>query len=192
MLPSYFPLVLVTTMFESTGNMTAFIFIAPVGAINSLLFRGRERSLGEVQTAAAALPSHRESPGNFPALFPFLAPDMTQARSRHTPAVVTALAAPYPPDVPHSGQSGKKERVAASCDRRCWIRSSRRNSTAEELPVPRRGRFRQPCVSRVAFRYGTAPKARPRPPLRAAETRRAAPAAAPAGGEPQGEGRSRN
>lgn len=155
MLPSYFPLVLVTTMFESTGNMTAFIFIAPVGAINSLLFRGRERSLGEVQTAAAALPSHREPPGNFPALFPFLAPDMTQARSRHTPAVVTALTAPYPPDVPHSGQSGKEERVAASCDRRCWSRSSRRNSTAEELPVPRRGRFRQPCVSRVAFRYGT-------------------------------------
>ena len=91
MLPSCFPLVLVMTMFESTRNTTEFIFITPVGAINWLLFRGQERSLTEVQTAAPALPSHCEAPCNFPALFPFLAPDIAQARSRHTPAAVTAL-----------------------------------------------------------------------------------------------------
>lgn len=121
--------------------MTAFISIAPVGAINSLLFRGRQRSLGGVQTATAALPSHREAPCNFPALFPVLAPDISQARSRHTPAAVTALTARYPPDVPLSGPSGEEEHVAGSCDGCCWSRSSRHHSTAEELPVPRGGGF---------------------------------------------------
>lgn len=121
--------------------MTAFISIAPVGAINSLLFRGRQRSLGGVQTAAAALPSHREAPCNFPALFPVLAPDISRARSRHTPAAVTTLTARYPPDVPLSGPSGEEEHVAGSCDGCCWSRLSRHHSTAEELPVPRGGGF---------------------------------------------------
>lgn len=99
--------------------MAVCIFIGPVGAINSLLFRGRERSVGEFQTAAAALPSHREAPCNFPALFPFLAPDMSQAWSRHTPAAVTALTAHYPPNVPHSGRPEKEKHVAAIRGRCC-------------------------------------------------------------------------